>query len=219
LNTQAKEAATFLERARIARELHDSVSQELFSMTMNVGAAQLSMAEAGLDDSGLIARSVVELAELIRGASAEMRALIFELRPAALVEEGLVAGLRNQAAALSGRGEAQVTVHGPETRLDLQADVEEHLYRITSEALHNVIKHSGADAATVRISFEMGSLSVEVHDNGGGFDPNVDHPGHLGLRTMAERARTIGAELSIASAPGQGTTVLLSLARTTGRTR
>jgi PAS domain S-box-containing protein len=213
LGSQARQAAALLERTRLARDLHDSVSQALFSMTMHARAAQLSLANAGLDESGPLGRLIVQLAELTRGALAEMRALIFELRPAALAEEGLVAALRKQGAALSAREQVAVTVEGPEERLDLEAGVEEHLYRIASEALHNVVKHGGADGATVSVTAEAGSLRVEVRDDGAGFDQDAGHPGHLGLSTMAERAETIGANLTITSAPGTGTTVAVSLPR------
>ena len=144
--------------------------------------------------------------QLTRGAMAEMRALIFELRPGALGEEGLVAALSKQAAALSAREEVAITVDGPEQRLDLDAATEEHLYRIVSEALHNVVKHARAGRATVTLADQVGGLRVEVSDDGVGFDPQLGHPGHLGLSTMAERCALIGAELTLASVPGEGTT-------------
>jgi signal transduction histidine kinase len=143
---------------------------------------------------------------------AEMRALIFELRPGALAEEGLVAALRKQAAALTAREETVITVKGPEKRLDLGATVEENVYRIASEALRNVVNHAHAGSATVSVTDQTGGLRLEVSDDGAGFDQNCEHPGHLGLSTMAERAEAVGAELAISSAPGDGTTVLLSLA-------
>jgi PAS domain S-box-containing protein len=211
LTSQARRAATSLERARLARELHDSVSQALFSMTMHARAAQLSMVQAGLDESGPLGRSIAELAELTRGALAEMRALIFELRPAALTEEGLVAALRKQAAALSSRERVVITVEGPEPRLELAGGVEEHLYRIASEALHNVVRHGGAGAASVCVHAEAGILRVEVRDDGTGFDQDSAHPGHLGLSTMAERAERIGAKLGVSSELGKGTTVVVSV--------
>jgi PAS domain S-box-containing protein len=213
LASQASQAAALLERARLARDLHDSVSQALFSMTMHARAAQLSMAKAGLEEGGPLGRAVAELGELTRGALAEMRALIFELRPAALAEEGLVAALRKQGAALSAREQVAVTVQGPDQRLDLDAGVEEHLYRIASEALHNVIKHARADRAAVTVTALEGSLQVTVRDDGAGFDPDAGHAGHLGLSTMAERAKIIGADLTITSTPGADTTVTVSLPR------
>jgi signal transduction histidine kinase len=209
--TNARLAAA-LERTRLARELHDSVSQALFSMTMHARAAQLAMANEGLDESGPLGRSIAELAELTRGALAEMRALIFELRPGALAEEGLVAALRKQAAALTVREELPIAVEGPQERLDLGAGVEEHLYRIVSEALHNVVKHANARAAAVKITAEASLLRVRVSDDGAGFERDAEHPGHLGLSTMASRAAAIGADFAVESAPGGGTTVTLSLA-------
>jgi signal transduction histidine kinase len=104
-----------------------------------------------------------------------------------------------------------VTVEGPEERLDLEAGVEEHLYRIASEALHNVVKHARADGATVTVIAQADVLRVTVRDDGAGFDPDAQHAGHLGLFTMAERAGAIGANLTITSAPGTGTTVTVSL--------
>jgi PAS domain S-box-containing protein len=219
LNHQVRKAATASERARLARELHDSVSQGLFSMTMHARAAQLAMAQTSLDANGALGRSIAELSDLTRGALAEMRALIFELRPAAVAEEGLVAALRKQAAALSARNQAVITMDGPEERLDLDAEVEEHLYRIASEALHNVVRHSGAAGATVSVNTEAGTLRLEVSDDGAGFDQAGEHPGHLGLSTMAERAATIGAGLAVTSAPGKGTTVAVSLPEDRGDQR
>jgi len=213
LTSRAGKAAALVERSRLARELHDSVSQGLFSMTMHARAAQLAMVQTSLDDSGPLGRAVAELAQLARGALAEMRALIFELRPAALAEEGLVVALSKQAAALSAREATKVTARGPEERLDLPGEVEEHLYRIASEALHNVINHAEAESATVSVINHDRELRVEVSDDGAGFDPGVAHPGHLGLSTMAERAETIGATLAVTSTPGGGTSVVLSLAR------
>jgi signal transduction histidine kinase len=211
LTSQARQGAALLERARLARELHDSVSQALFSMTMHARAAQLSLAKAGLDETGPLARSIAQLADLTRGALAEMRALIFELRPGALAEEGVVDALRKQGAALTAREQIAISVEGPEERLELEPGVEEHLYRIVSEALHNVVKHAHAGNAAVSVVEDAGVLRVAVTDDGAGFDPDADHAGHLGLSTMAERAKIIGAELTVTSVPGTGTTVALSL--------
>jgi len=141
---------------------------------------------------------------------AEMRALIFELRPAALTEEGLVSALGKQAAALSARERTRVTSHGPAERLGLDPEVEEHVYRIASEALHNVVNHAQARSATVEVTQGPHDLRVEVTDDGTGFDQSAAHPGHLGLSTMAERAEMIGATLTVTSAPGAGTSVVLT---------
>ena len=208
--TNARLAAS-MERTRLARELHDSISQALFSMTMHARAAQLAMTKAGLDDTGPLGRSVAQLAELTRGTLAEMRALIFELRPGALAEEGLVSALSKQGAALTAREQVAVTVDGPERRLDLGAGVEEHLYRIASEALNNVVKHARADRATVRVTAEAGTLRIVVSDDGTGFDPAAEHSGSIGLSTMTERAQAIGAQFAVTSARGSGTVVTVTL--------
>ena len=199
------------ERSRLARDLHDSVSQALFSMTMHARAAQLSMVKDGLDETGTLGRSVAQLAELTRGALAEMRALIFELRPGALAEEGLVAAVRKQCAALSAREQVAIMVDAPEGRLELIPATEEHLYRLISEALHNVVKHAHATHASVTIASLHGSLLVTITDDGKSFDTGATHAGHLGLTTMRERAQSIRAELRIMSAPGVGTTVTVAL--------
>ncbi len=204
--------AVSLERARLARELHDSVSQALFAMTMHARAAQLAAGQAGLAESGPLGRAVAQLADLAQGALAEMRALIFELRPAALAEEGLVAALRQQAAALTAREGVAITVDGPEDRCALEIGAEEHLYRIALEALHNVVKHACASRAAVRVSAQAGVLEMVVSDDGDGFTPSAGAAaGHFGLSTMASRAQEVGAGLTIISAPGSGTTVTVLL--------
>lgn len=159
----------------------------------------------------LVGHSIARLVELTQGAMAEMRSLIFELRPEALAEEGLVAALAKQGAALTARDQVAITVEGPEQRLKLSPGTEEHLYRIVSEALHNVAKHARADRATVRVVAEGGRLAVTVSDDGVGFDPDAEHPGHIGLSTMAQRAEATGAEFTVTSAPGAGTIVTISL--------
>jgi len=208
--TNARLAAS-MERTRLARELHDSISQALFSMTMYARTAQLAMAKEGLDDTGPLGRSVAQLAELTRGTLAEMRALIFELRPGALAEEGLVTALRKLGAALTARDQVAITVDGPERRLDLGSGVEEHLYRLASEALNNVVKHARAEHAEVRISVESGLLRIVVGDDGVGFDADAEHSGCIGLSGMSDRARAIEAEFAVASSPGAGTTVTVTL--------
>jgi signal transduction histidine kinase len=203
----ALRASQAVERNRLARELHDSVSQALFSMTMHASTAQLALAKVGLAETTPAARAVARLRTLTAGALAEMRALIFELRPGALAEEGLVSALRRQAAAISAREEAQITVDAPDSRLNLAPATEEHIYRLVLEAWHNTVKHAGAAAITTTITADAAAVAVQVNDNGRGFDPASVPPGHLGLQTMRERAAAIGATFHLASAPGNGTTI------------
>ncbi|AHH16301.1 putative two-component system sensor kinase [Nocardia nova SH22a] len=198
------------ERTRLARELHDSVSQGLFSMNMHARAAQISLRKTGNTDAGL-RRSVDQLAELTKGTLAEMRALIFELRPGALAEEGLLAAVTKQAAALTAREQVQFTVEGPSQRIAVGSAAEEHLYRITCEAMHNVVKHARARTAQVRIGSDTTHVTVTVTDDGIGFDPDTVREGRLGLTTMAQRAALIGAEFTLTSTPGNGATVELRI--------
>jgi signal transduction histidine kinase len=209
----AAQQAHTSERARLARELHDSISQALFSMTMHAGTAQLAMAKAGLEEGSPAAQAVGQLRTLTAGALAEMRALIFEMRPGALAEEGLVSALRRQAAAISAREDVQITVTGPEERLALPAAAEEHCYRLVLEAWHNTVKHAAAAAMTATITADDAGVTVELADDGHGFDPGTVPPGHLGLQTMRERAAAIGATFDLASTPGLGTTIRLRLPR------
>ena len=148
----AAREAQAAERARLARELHDSVSQALFSMTMHARTAQLALARIPHSPGGPLARAVAQLRELTIGALAEMRALIFELRPDGLAEEGLVAALARQAAAISAREQLPITVDGPGDPLPLPADAAEHSYRIALEALHNAVKHAAASHVTVSVA-------------------------------------------------------------------
>jgi signal transduction histidine kinase len=194
-----------LERQRIARDLHDSVSQSLFSTTLHVRTAQRALALEGLDATGPVGQELSEVGQLTRGALAEMRALILELRPGALAEEGLVAALTKQASALSAREGLVIEVDGPDERLPLGPEVEEQLYRLGQEALANVVKHAGASSATVRIAAEEETVLVEVSDDGRGFDPAAVGPEHFGLRSMRGRVADLGGRLEVMSAPGRGT--------------
>lgn len=205
LYAQAQEAAALGERARLARELHDSVTQALFSMTMHTEAAQVALQRAGDPTAtGRVGRNLRQLSELTEGALAEMRALIFELRPSALQEEGLAAALRKHAAALSARQGLPIEVQAPERRVPIEPAAEEHLYRFVQEALHNVIKHAGASRVVVRLEAnEHGRLLLEIEDDGIGFDSARVPAGHLGLRTMADRVEQIGGTLDIRSAPAE----------------
>jgi signal transduction histidine kinase len=199
------------QRQRIARDLHDSVSQSLFSMTLHARTAQRVLAES---DSALADRVGGELEEvetLSRSALAEMRALIFELRPGGLAEEGLVAGLTKHAAAVSAREALAIAVHGPAERLPVSPDCEEHLYRIGQEALANVIKHAEAEHAHVTVTSDGDLVVLEVRDDGRGFDPTADFVGHLGLESMRSRAAEIAADIRVDSHPGQGTLVAVEL--------
>jgi signal transduction histidine kinase len=194
-----------LERQRIARDLHDSVSQSLFSTTLHVRTAQRALELEELDSTGPVGEQLSEIGQLTRGALAEMRALIFELQPDALAEEGLVAALTKQASALSAREGLAIEVDGPDERLPLGPEIEQQLYRLGQEALANVVKHARASSATVRIAAEDQTVSIQVADDGCGFDPAAVGREHFGLRSMRGRVADLGGRLEVTSALGRGT--------------
>ena len=202
LRRQAAEIAAADERAHLARELHDSVTQALFSMTLLTRSVELLI---GRDQDAALSR-LGTLRDLQRDALAEMRALIFELRPGGLEQDGLVIALRRHAAAVQGRIGLPVVI---DAAIDdrLPPGVEDCLYRIAQEALHNVVKHADAHAVRVIIERVGSDVRFAVIDDGAGFDENAVPPGHLGLAGMRVRAEKIGARLAVASASGTGTTI------------
>jgi signal transduction histidine kinase len=194
------------ERHRIARDLHDSVSQALFSMTLHTRAAQKVLKREGGSLSGQLEPTLDAIGELTRSAQAEMRALIFELGSSA-VEDGLVAGLRRHASGVARRHGLTVSVQGPDDGLMLPPGSETQLFGIAREALANVVKHAGAGRAWVLVEVRPGSVVLEIGDDGCGFDPVVGHPGHFGLESMNSRAGELGGLLTISSTAGRGTLV------------
>jgi signal transduction histidine kinase len=193
------------ERRRIARDLHDSVAQALFSTALHTRTAQKALAREGLTDSVPLQQSLAEIGELTRGAQSEMRALIFELGHDA-IEDGLVAALARHASVLCTRHGLDVHVQGPE-RLALSPRAQTELFGIGREALANVVKHAGASKAWVHVEARSGHVLVEIRDDGSGFDPAARHPGHFGLESMHSRAAEVGGELTIASELRAGTVV------------
>jgi signal transduction histidine kinase len=203
LYEQAQELAALQERQRLARELHDSVSQAIYGMSLGTHTA-LEALESG--DSEQAKASIEYVLALSEAALAEMRALIFELRPESLETEGLVAALTRQVAVLRARYRLAVEADlADEAALSLEQ--KQALYRIAQEALHNIIKHAQASAVVLRLAQEGSEIVLQMQDNGRGFDPRGPFPGHLGLHSMQERATKMGGTLSIESAPGQGTRI------------
>ncbi|MBM3127201.1 MAG: GAF domain-containing protein [Chloroflexi bacterium] len=206
LYERAQELAVMQERNRLARDLHDAVTQTLFSASLLADALPASWENDPAEGRQLLK----ELRQLSRGALAEMRTLLLELRPAALVETMLGNLLRQLGEAAAGRTGLRVT-----TRIDgdckLPAEAHIALYRIAQEALNNVLKHARATNATVELNCRASDneqiVELAVSDDGRGFDPAHTPSDHFGLRNMRERAQAIGAELNIASQPGQGTRV------------
>jgi signal transduction histidine kinase len=191
------------ERHRIARELHDSVSQALFSALLETRAAQKAVVR---DGSAPIERALVAVGDLIRTAQNEMRALIFELGQNP-VEGGLVPALADLARTVSERESLPVNVYGPQRRIPLPTRAQVELFAIAREALANVVKHAGASEAWIRVAADDGRVSLQVADDGCGFESSIEPRGHFGLASMRSRARELGGALSIDSGPGLGTVV------------
>jgi PAS domain S-box-containing protein len=202
LFAEARGKAALEERQRLARELHDSVSQALYGIALGTKTAR-TLVKRNPDQAADPLDYVLSLAE---AGLAEMRALIFELRPESLETEGLVAALEKQAAALRARHEIAV-----ETSLcdepEASPEVKEAVYRIAQEALHNTVKHARASHGQVRMTCASELITLEVSDDGVGFDPEEDFPGHLGLRSMRERAQRLGGTLKVEATLGSGTTI------------
>jgi signal transduction histidine kinase len=194
------------ERRRVARDLHDSVSQALFSTVLHTRTAQRALVQEGGSPSGHVGRSLGTIADLTRGVQGEIRSLIFELRREP-VHDGLVAALERHASGLGAPDGLTIDVRGPDSRLALPQDAETQLFAIGREALANVVRHAGASAAQVRVEAHRDQVVVEIRDNGCGFDPAAGHPGHFGLDSMRSRAAEAGGRVTIASAPRSGTVV------------
>jgi len=202
LYEEAQERATADERQRLARELHDAVSQTLFSASLI--AEVLPRVWRRDPDLGLA--RLEEVRQLTRGALAEMRALLLELRPAALTETALPDLLRQLVEAFVGRTRvpAELAVEGAGS---VPPEAQVTLYRIAQEALNNAAKHADARRVSVRLRLTPTAAELLVEDDGSGFDPSTVPPGHLGLGIMQERCARIGADLAVDSHPGGGTRV------------
>ena len=194
------------ERLRIARDLHDSVSQALFSTALHTRMAEKALVQEGGSPSGRVGRALGAIGDLTGSVQSEIHALIFELHRDP-VHDGLVAALARHATGVRASDELNIDVWGPERRLALSERVETELFAIGKEALVNVQKHAGASTAHVQVEAHQGRVIVEVRDNGRGFDPAGGHPGHFGLASMRSRATEIGGCMAISSAPGAGTVV------------
>jgi PAS domain S-box-containing protein len=197
---QARQLAVLEERQRLARELHDSVSQALYGIGLGARTAREWLER----DPPRAAAPLDYVHSLAQAGLAEMRALIFELRPDSLEREGVVGALEKQAAVLRSRHGLEVATRwDPEPTIPVA--VKETLYRIAQEALNNVIKHAQARRVEMGLHAEAGGMRLEIRDDGIGFDASAEFPGHLGLETMRERALALGGRLKIESVLGEGT--------------
>jgi signal transduction histidine kinase len=192
------------ERNRLARDLHDSVAQALYSMTLYAEATNRAMA-AGKQD--VVTKNIRELHDMAREAMLDMRLLIFELHPTVLEDEGLIAALQARIAAVESRGGVQAQIYVDEERR-LPLPIEEALYWIAQEALNNAVKHAKAQHVAIRLYFGERKVHLEVQDDGSGFDAAVSrHTGGMGMRGIKERVEQIDGKLDIQSVPEEGTTI------------
>jgi signal transduction histidine kinase len=204
VHERSRELSVVEERNRLARDLHDAVSQTLFSLTLTAEAASELLDR----DTEAARAQLAEVRRLAAEAREEMRSLVFQLRPADLEADGLVATLRKHVEVL-GRvhaADVELTVRG---QTEPDAPVQRELYRIAQEALQNALKHSGAGRIGVGLDLDPARTRLVVSDDGSGFDPADPRvrSQHLGVTVMAERARAVGGRLDLRSAPGRGTTV------------
>lgn len=211
LYRKAQAAAVLEERNRLARELHDSVTQQLFSITLTVQAARMQLER----DPRRVVIQLERLQETATAALAQMRALISQLRPPALRDQGLVAALQQHAQFLAHREGMVITlsVSGDER---LARGIEQPIYRIVQEALNNVVKHANARNVQVTLAFTSERVQVGVRDDGQGFDPDAPPAGdgrHFGLLSMRERAAEIGGTVQVRSALGCGAEVIVTVPR------
>lgn len=210
LYEQAQRLAVLEERQRLARELHDSVTQSLYGINLYAEAA---VGQMTLGQTGQALQYLNDIQATAQESLAEMRLLIFELRPPILEREGLVAALQNRLYSVEHRAGLKVNM---ENNLEerLPPALEEGLYRIAHEALNNTLKHSHAKNVTIQIQQDEETLIMEIADDGVGFDPeSARREGCLGLFSMQERARALGGHLSVAGGPGSGTRIRVEVKR------
>jgi signal transduction histidine kinase len=207
LRQRAQEAAVVEERQRLARELHDSVTQSIYSLMLFSRTAREAQRAGAVEE---LETALERLGTLSLQALREMRLLLFELRPSILAEIGLINALRLRLDAVERRAgtEAQLKVSG---NLNMDTETEAAIYSITMEALNNVLKHAEADQVTVEVAQQGPVATLTIYDNGRGFDPGTVEPGGLGLGSMHERAAQVSGQLEIISSVGQGTTVSFRL--------
>ncbi len=203
LYASAQQLAALEERQRLARDLHDAVSQTLWTASLTADVLPLLWEQ----DRERVGESLERLKCLTRGALAEMRTLLLELRPSALVEASLGDLLQRLAEATMSRKKLDIQIQLSGSTNAIPEKVHITLYRIAQECLNNVTKHARAQSVTIRLDATEDSITLDVCDDGRGFDPQHLPTGRLGLRIMRERAQTVGASFDIATRPGHGTRV------------
>jgi signal transduction histidine kinase len=204
---QSRENAALEERNRLARNLHDSVSQSLYSLTLMAGTTK-KMLERD-PDLDVIKKSVTRLGDTAHQALKEMRLLLYELRPAVLDSEGLVSALQHRIETVEERLGVKVALRA-KSLPELPNDIEDALYHIALEALNNVVKHAESTTASIKLTRVKENIVMEISDEGSGFDTNQPRKGQ-GLRNMRERGQMLGGEFVVDSKPGEGTRVIVKV--------
>jgi signal transduction histidine kinase len=203
LREQAQQTAVLRERERLARELHDSITQSLYSLTLFADWA-CRLGDAG--DMDGVQERLERIGTTSHQALKEMRLLLYELRPSLLEQDGLEGALERRLDAVERRAGTQVEFSASIHRLPPAVELD--LYRITEEALNNALKHAQANTLTVRIEQDNGQVTLTVSDDGVGFDPEAAlDKGGMGLRSIQQRVEQLGATLDLTSAPGSGTRI------------
>jgi signal transduction histidine kinase len=206
LHEQAQAVAVLEERQRLAQNLHDAINQSLFSAGL-IAEVLPRLWEVNPEEAR---QSLRDLRRLTRGAQAEMRGLLVELRPLILTDSVLADLLRQLGNALTGRTNVPVTVTvtGVEQQ-SLPAPVQIAFYRICQEALHNITKHAQATQVEIQLNIEPTTIQLFIRDDGCGFDPLQTPAGHYGLTMMQERAEAVAAILTVRSQPNEGTLIAI----------
>ena len=208
LQDQSEQLAVLEERQRLARELHDSVTQALYSVTLYADAARMAYSAQKWD---ALEANLQEVRNMAREAMYDMRLLVFELRPFMLETEGLVSVLRTRLAAVEDRAGLQTEVLVERERR-LPIAIEEELYRIAQEGLNNVVKHAAAKHVRIHIKYYEDSVMLEMIDDGLGFDlKDADRSGGFGLQGIKERVQRLGGSQEMESSPGKGTRLSVSV--------
>ena len=203
LNQRALQVTALEERQKLARDLHDSVSQALYCVVLGARTGQAQVESRDPVQAQQALDFVLSQAEV---AFANMRELIFEYRPDALDTEGLIPAIIRQIDDLRGRHAMIVEADLPKEPV-VPLDIKEVLYRITQETFNNIVKHAHARHVKLRLGSSPTGVALEISDDGQGFRASETPPGHLGMRTMEERATGAGGTFKIESLPGQGTRI------------
>lgn len=206
LYEQTRKLAALEERQKLARDLHDSVSQALYGIVLGARTVRTLLDR----EPTKAVESVDYVLSLAEAGLAEMRALIFELRPESLQTEGLVAALGKLVNALGARHQFEVTLEAGDEP-DISIEAKESLYRIAQEAMNNIAKHARANHVDIKLTDANGQLLLSISDDGAGFDTSAGFPGHLGLHTMRERAEKVGGTFIIESVPNTGTRIRVTI--------